>query len=231
MTDSTRWGLRPLMQSGTVLHFDSWTAQVGMGFRIDTVLNLNEIANSHWVKRANAVRVLLSALWSLIFDNGPGKADRARSGADRTSRAYFEVSADAHCLGFRLCYSEPGWKVKDVLHQFWPGALTPSAAGQILFQYSDMLRVHVDPDSSEIEIVCTLFPSGPSERATDILHTLWIEPISNMTRLERFSESPETQEHFHKPLVTHHALIGNAAEKIDELLSSVPAILERLLAS
>jgi chromosome segregation ATPase len=38
-----------------------------------------------------------------------------------------------------------------------------------------------------------------------------------MTRLERFSESPETQEHFHKPLVTHHALIGNAAEKIDVL--------------
>jgi predicted nucleic acid-binding Zn-ribbon protein len=223
LRDSTRWGLRPLMTSGTALHFESWTAQVGMGFRIDTVLNLNEIANSHWVKRANAVRVLISALWSLIFDNGPGKADRARSGADRTSRAYFEIGVDAHCLGFRLCYSEPGWKVKDVLHQFWPGALTPSAAGQILFQYSDLLRVHVDPDSSEIEIVCALFPSGPSERATDILHTLWIEPISNMTRLERFSESPETEEHFHKPLVTHHALIGNAAEKIEELKKQVEA--------
>jgi hypothetical protein len=221
LRDSTRWGLRPLMQAATPLHFESWTAQVGMGFRIDTVLNLNEITNSHWAKRANSIRVLLSALWSVIFDNGPGKADRGRSGADRTSRAYFEVGADAHCLGFRLCYSEPGWKVKDVLHQFWPGALTPSAAGQILFQYSDMLRIHVDPDTSEIEIVCALFPSGPAERATDILRTLWIEPISNMTRLERFSESPETQEHFHRPLVTHHALIGNAAEKIDELKKAV----------
>src|SRR5690606_4201809 len=76
---------------------------------------------------------------------------------------------------------------------------------------------HVDPDTSEIEVVCTLFPSGPSERATDLLRTLWIEPLSNMTRLERFTESPETQEHFHRPLVTHHALIGNAAEKIEEM--------------
>jgi hypothetical protein len=221
LRDSTRWGLRPLVQSSTNLHFETWTAQVGLGFRIDTILGLNEIANSHWIKRANTVRVLVSALWSLIFDNGPGKADRQRSGADRTARAYFEVGVDAHCLGVRLCYSEPGWKVKDVLHQFWPGALTPSTAGQILFHFSDMVRVHVDPDSSEIEIVCALFPSGPAERATDLLRTLWIEPLSNMTRLERFSESPETQEDYHKSLVTHHALIGNAAEKIDELRKQI----------
>jgi len=221
LRDSTRWGLRPLLQPTTNLHYETWSAQVGMGFRIDTVLGLNEIANSHWAKRANSLRVLVSALWSLIFDNGPGKADRGRSGAERTNRAYFEVGADAHGLGLRLCYSEPGWKVKDVLHQFWPGALTPSAAGQILFQYSDLVRIHVDPDTCEIEIVCMLFPSGPAERAMDIMRTLWIEPLSNMTRLERFAESPETQEHYHKELVTHHALIGNAAEKIDDLRKQV----------
>lgn len=223
LRDSTRWGLRPLLQSSTNLHFESWSAQVGMGFRIDTVLGLNEIANSHWAKRANSIRILVSALWSLIFDNGPGKADRGRTGAERTNRAYFEVGVDAHGLGLRLCYSEPGWKVKDVLNQFWPGALTPSAAGQILFQYSDLIRVHVDPDTSGIEITCMLFPSGPAERSTDIMRTLWIEPLSSMTRLERFAEAPETQEHYHKPLVTHHALIGNAAEKIDELRKQVEA--------
>ncbi len=217
LRDSTRWGLRPFLQPATNLHYESWSAQVGMGFRIDTILGLNEIANSHWSKRANSIRVLVSALWSLIFDNGPGKADRGRGGAERTNRAYFEVGVDAHGLGLRLCYSEPGWKVKDVLHQFWPGALTPSAAGQILFQYSDFIRIHVDPETSEIEVVCLLFPSGPAERATDVMRTLWIEPLSNMTRLERFAESPETQETYHKALVTHHALIGNAAEKIDDL--------------
>lgn len=221
LRDSTRWGLRALLQPATHLHYESWSAQVGMGFRIDTVLGLNEIANSHWAKRTNSLRILISALWSLIFDNGPGKADRGRSGAERTNRAYFEVGADAHGLGLRLCYSEPGWKVKDVLHQFWPGALTPSAAGQILFQYSDFIRVHVDPESSEIEVVCMLFPTGPAERATDLMRTLWIEPLANMTRLERFAESPETQEHYHKALVTHHALIGNAAEKIDDLKKQV----------
>ncbi len=222
LRDSTRWGLRPLLQPSTQLHYESWSAQVGMGFRIDTILGLNEITNTHWTKRSNSIRILTSALWSLIFDHGPGKADRGRGGGgDRTSRAYFEVGADSHGLGLRLCYAEPGWKVKDVLHQFWPGALTPSAAGQILFQYSDLLRIHVDPDTSEIEVVCMLFPTGPAEKSSDLMRTLWIEPLSNMTRLERFAESPETEEHYHKPLVTHHALIGNAAEKIDELRKQV----------
>lgn len=217
LRDSTRWGLRPFLQPATPVHYETWAAQVGLGFRIDTVLALNEIASSNWVKRANSLRVLVSAMWSLIFDNGPGKADRGKSGAERTARGYFEVGADVHCLGLRLCYTEPGWKAKDVLHQFWPGALTPSTAGQILLQYADVLRVHVDPENSEIEVVVLLYPSAPAERATDLLRTLWIEPLSHLTRLERFVEAPETREHYHKPLVTHHDLIGNAADKIDVL--------------
>jgi hypothetical protein len=190
---------------------------VGLGFRIDSILELNEIASTHWNKRANTIRILMSALWSLIFDNGPGKADRGKMGSEKPPRGYFEVSADTQGLGLRLCYVEPGWKVKDVLHQFWPGALTPSTAGQVLLQYADFLRVHVDPENSEIEVTVMLYPSAPSERANDSLRTLWIEPLSHLTRLERFTEAPETQESYHKPLVTNHDLIGRAAEKIDLL--------------
>jgi len=217
LRDSTRWGLKPLLQPANFLHYETWNAQVGLGFRIDSVLELNEIASSHWNKRSNTIRILISALWSLIFDNGPGKADRGKMGSEKPPRGYFEVSADSRGLGLRLCYVEPGWKVKDVLHQFWPGALTPSTAGQVLLQYADFLRVHVDPENSEIEVTVMLYPSAPSERAHDSLRTLWIEPLSHLTRLERFTESPETQEHYHKPLITNHDLIGRAAEKIDLL--------------
>lgn len=217
LRDSTRWGLRPLLLPSTHLHYETWSAQVGLGFRIDTVLGLNEIASSHWMKRANSIRVLVSAMWSLIFDNGPGKADRTRSNAERMARAYFEIGVDSHALGLRLCYVEPGWKVKDVLHQFWPGALTPSTAGQIMIQYSDMLRVHVDPENNELEIVAMLYPSAPAERAGELMRTLWIEPLTSLTRMERFSESSETQEPYHKVLVTHHDIISNAAEKMDQM--------------
>lgn len=221
LRDSTRWGLKPLLQPANFLHYETWNAQVGLGFRIDSILELNEIASSHWSKRSNTIRILTSALWSLIFDNGPGKADRGKMGSEKPPRGYFEVSADSHGLGLRLCYVEPGWKVKDVLHQFWPGALTPSTAGQILLQYADFVRVHVDPENSEIEVTVMLYPSAPAERANDSLRTLWIEPLSHLTRLERFTESPETQEHYHKPLITNHDLIGRAAEKIDRLKKEI----------
>lgn len=228
LRDSTRWGLRPQLLPSTPLHFESWSAQVGLGFRIDTVLGLPEIASGPWSKRGNSIRILISALWSLIFDHGPGKVDQQRSSLSRTPRAYFEVGADSQGLGLRLCYSEPGWKVKDVLHQFWPGAMSPSHAGQVLHQYSDFLRVHVDPETNELEVVSFLYPSAPAEQGGDVLRTLWIEPLSRLTRLERSLEDAETQEPHHRPLITHHQLIGNAAEKIDELKKALAEKEERI---
>lgn len=217
LRDSTRWGLKPLITQSTSVHYETWTAQVGLGFRIDAILGLNEIAATNWNKRANSIRILTTAMWSLIFDNGPGKADAQRTGAEKSARAYFEVAADSHSLGLRLCYAEPGWKIKDVLHQFWPGAHTPSTAGQVLYQYSDLLRVHVDPESSEIEVVAMLYPSAPAERSTDVLRSLWIEPLTRLSRLERFAEAEETREHYHTPLITNHELIADASIKMEGL--------------
>ncbi len=221
LRDATRWGIKPLALPSTLVHYETWTAQVGIGFRVDTLLSLPEVANTNWVKRSNSIRILLSALWSMIFDHGPGKRDHLKSNDERTNRAYFEFAADSKALFFRLCYSEPGWKVKDVLHQFWPGAMAPSHAGQVLFHFSDILRVHVDPETSEMEITCMLTPTAPSDRAMDILKTIWIEPLTSATRLERNYESEATMELYHRPLVTHHALIGNAVDKIEELKKQI----------
>lgn len=217
LRDSTRWGLKPLMQPNTPFHYETWSAQMGLGFRIDAALSLPELKTPQWSKRANAIRTLICAFWSIVFDNGPGKMDRDKSGANRTPRGYFEIAADTHGVGLRLCYTEPGWKAKDVLHQFWPGAGHSSTAGQILCQYSDFLRIHVDPETAELEIVCMLYPSSPSEMATDILKTIWIEPLTSMTRLERFFDTPESMEEHHRLLQTRHDALGNSFERIDEL--------------
>lgn len=222
LRDTTRWGLKPFLSPQTPLHFETWNSQLGLGFRIDTILVLPEIQNSQWIKRANSLRVIVSALWSLVFDQGPGKADTQKSaGTLAPPRGYFEIGADNKALGFRLCYTEPGWRVKDILHQFWPGGTKLSGAGQILTHYSDLFRVHVDPETSEVEIVCILFHSAPSESATDVMRTLWIEPLNKSCRFERFTEDPLMEEPFHKALVTHHNLIGNAAELIDNLKGKV----------
>ncbi|RYZ66268.1 MAG: hypothetical protein EOP09_12925, partial [Proteobacteria bacterium] len=112
LRDSTRWGIKPLAMPSTLVHYETWSAQVGIGFRIDTLLNLPEVANTNWSKRSNSIRILLSALWSMIFDHGPGKRDSKKSNEERANRAYFEFAADSKSLFFRLCYQEPGWKVK-----------------------------------------------------------------------------------------------------------------------
>lgn len=217
LRDSTRSGIKSFLNPRTLVHYETWSAQVGLGFRIDTVLNLPEIKNAKWKNRTQSIRLLLSSLWSLVFDSGPGRRDLEKSQKERENRAYFECAADSGALIFRLCYAEPGWKSKDVLHQFWPGSMTPSHAGQILGQFSDLLRVHVDPESSELEITLVLYPSAPAERTSNILKSIWIEPLSKISHLERSLEHESTNESYHRPLVTHHHLIGNAVQQIEDL--------------
>lgn len=217
LRDSTRWGIRPHLLPHTPIHFESWSAQMGLGFRLDTVLQLPEFQNSSWNKRASSVRVLISALWSLIFDDGPGKADIQKPHADKRPRGYFEFAADNKSLVLRLCYTEPGWKLKDVLHQFWPVSQGGNSTGQVLFQHADALRVHVDPETNELEVVCILFGSDRIQGCVDIMKTLWIEPLSATTRFERIEHDSTLNDPLYKPLITHHDLIGNAAEKIDTL--------------
>jgi hypothetical protein len=189
--DTQRAGLRPLVDAQTPLYCESWYGNQGQGTRIDHVLALPEIAKSEWIKRAPEIRILLSALWGMIYEEGPGKSETAASAIQRTPKAYFQIAASGQCLVFRLYYyTVPQCLPKDAVKLFSPDKSAPSKASQLLLRYSDFVRVHTIQETSDIEIVVGLFPSAPSEKAHDFVHTLWIEPLSARLISEPPYEAP-----------------------------------------
>jgi hypothetical protein len=224
LRDSTRWGLRPLLLPSTDLYFESWSGNIGMGFRMDSVLSIPAIQGTPWTKRSNALRMCFSALWSLIYDHGPGRIDMTHPGTNPHPKAYFQLGADAQALGMRLCFKQSSWKAKEVLRQFWPSpSSSPTTPGQILARYGDLLRVHVDPETNELEVTVMFYPSAPSEQAPSEMHSLWIEPLSSSTRNEAFSEAEHGETSGLKPLINHHQLITEAAGKISLLRKELEA--------
>ena len=208
LRDTTRSGLRPLLQPTTMLHCENWMSGQGIGFRVDTISTLDEVKNTLWIERLNAIRVCHMAMWSLVFDDGPKKA-------------WFQLGADAQAFAMRICFSMPSKKTKDILQEFWPDQGSPSHAGQFLLKHADFLRVHFDPDTSEMEVVIALFPSAPAEKAATELHTFWIEPLAGHTVQEKPYAVLNHEQPLLKPLVTHHELIAGAAEKVEELRKSL----------
>ncbi len=180
--DSRRAGLQPLLRAGTPIYCEHWYSGRGLGSRIDSILGLSEIANSDWKKRSNALRICISALWSLIYEEGPGKAEL--NAISKAPRAGFQLGVDAGCLALRLSYCMPQWSPKDTLGVFWPDVTRPSAPSQLLLKFADFVRVHTIPDVSVIEVVVGFLNSSPSERAHGNIHSLWVEPITANLMIE-----------------------------------------------
>jgi len=177
--DTRRSGVLPLLAAGTRVHAELWHPGQPQGARGDVVLSIPEIAQGPFAARANAIRICLTALWSLVYDEGPGKGDhsRATAGAGQV-RAGFFVAADAGTLVLRLCYPMAQWKPHDALKAFWPDAQAPSRAAQLLLRFADLVRVHSIADAPEVEVTCAFFESAPAERAPVEMRTLWVDPIA-----------------------------------------------------
>ena len=175
--DTLRSGIKPLLDADTKIYVENWYGGQGLGSRIDAFLATPELQEAKWSKRGNSMRITLNALWSLIYEEGPGKSDLAAL-APQTPKAYFQLACDREMAVFRLCYATPGWSPRDALTKFWPNPKTPSAPAQLLLKYPDFLRVHTFSNSQGLEIVAGFFPSAPSEQAHGQVQTLWVEPLA-----------------------------------------------------
>ncbi|HCM38531.1 MAG: hypothetical protein A2070_13120 [Bdellovibrionales bacterium GWC1_52_8] len=172
--DTKRSGILPLLETRTPVYCEHWFGSQGLGARMDTVMSLPEIASYDWTGRANAIRICLTALWSLIYEEGPGKSDTA----SKTPKASFQIGIDANSLVLRLSYCLPSSSPKDLLSRFWPKTDQPSAPAQLLLKYSDFLRVHHVAEGYLVEVVVGFLKSAPSEVSHPNVHTLWIEPLA-----------------------------------------------------
>jgi hypothetical protein len=173
-----RSGIRPLIDRGTTVFTESWAGAQPLGSKLDGILSLPEIAGSDWVKRSTAIRGAVSALWSLVYEEGPGKGEFAQTIGAKSPKGYFQMAADPRSLMFRLCYSMSGWAPKDVMAQFWPDGKRPFAASQLLLRFCDFVRVHIIAESPDLEVIAGFYPSAPSEKLPSSARSLWIEPLA-----------------------------------------------------
>lgn len=176
--DTKRSGLRPFFESNTPIYCENWFGSQGLGIRTDAVLSLPGILNTEWIKRSSALRICIGALWSLVYEEGPGKGEFTQMTTSRTPKAYFQIGMDGACLAMRLCYSMPAWSPKDTLNIFWPNPKKPTSPAQLLLRYSDMIRVHTIPDAADVEVVIAFFNTAAAECSPEQIHTYWIEPVA-----------------------------------------------------
>ncbi|OFZ79421.1 MAG: hypothetical protein A2583_02955 [Bdellovibrionales bacterium RIFOXYD1_FULL_53_11] len=196
LRENQRTGIRPLFAENTPVYFENWLGAQGLGGRIDAVLGLPEVVSNGWLKRSQALRIALGSLWSLVYEEGPGKSQfaLAQSEAAKVPKAYFQVAADAKCLALRLCYNMSSFLPKDALAMFWPDQKRPTAQTQSLLKYADAVRVHNITDTFDVEVTAFFFQSAPSETSHQQMHSLWLEPLTShlMTEIPYEAQSPDT---------------------------------------
>ncbi len=176
--DRFRSGLQPLLDSRTPVYCESWHGGLSLGQQMDAVMHLPEISGSDWAKRANAFRLAITALWSLVYDEGPGKGEFAQTISAKSPKAYFQCAVEPQIAAFRVCYSMSSWSPKHALAHFWPDPKKLISAAQLLLKYCDFLRVHTISDAADVEVVAGFLPSSPAERFPGAARSFWVEPLA-----------------------------------------------------
>ena len=185
LTETSRSGIRPFLKPETPIYCENWYPDQGLGTRLDNILKLPELSKAHWQSRASSLRILLSGLWGLIYEDGPGKSHEGQ-GVGSSPIAYFQIAADEQCIAMRLMY-EAGSKgsAQETLKLFTPGSVNGTRGRQLSGHYSDFMRVHNVVELGIVEVSLFLFPSASVEKDADHLHSHWIDPINDQLITER----------------------------------------------
>lgn len=211
--DKQRSGLKALLDQNTPIYCENWSITKKLSELLDSVLAINEIKNElAWFKRSNTLRICLNALWSLIYEEGPGKIEIGQSRSPKNLKAYFQVGVCTTFLGFRLCYTTASYSPKEALNSFWPNQKNPSPAAQLLLKFSDFLRIHSIADTTDIEIVAGFFPSTIAENTLQELHTFWVEPLIPSIISEPPFEMPQPYSPHLRNLLNTNNTLTNTAE-------------------
>ncbi len=188
---ASRTGIRPFLEANTPIYTETWLGNQGMGLRADSVGQLSEIQEHDWQERLNAVRICLTALWSLVYEEGPGKTQVGQPTHSKAPKAYFQVAVDSHFIVMRLCLSMYNWKPGDVVNTFWPRIAEPSSNIHLLTAYSDFVRIMSVANTNDVEIVVGFAKSAPSRKAYRSVRTLITDIVSQDSVIENPSQTSQ----------------------------------------
>ncbi len=177
-SDATRIGVESFLDPNALVYVEMWQNDSLLGSRLEAVLSLPEIQQFGWNKRANAIRICLSGLHSLVNEEGKGQSELAKALGSKNGRAYFQIGADKQCMIFRVYTRSPFGSPKEVLGAFLPNPEKPVSGPQLLLRYADFVRIHPVAETADLEITVGLWASAPSEKTSNEIHTLWFDPVT-----------------------------------------------------
>ena len=175
LRDQTRAGVLPLTEA-KITHAEHWPQRTQLGERLDALARLPQLAEAPWSKRMNSVRLCLQALWSLVFEKGPGAKSKMLDSLK--SRACFEIAAGPDALAMRLISRQPLVSLQEWTRRFWFNSVIPAEPEQVLLKFADFVRVLCVPATQDVEITVSWQRSAASDVAHREVHTLWMENIS-----------------------------------------------------
>ncbi|MGE0616901.1 MAG: hypothetical protein AB7P04_14815 [Bacteriovoracia bacterium] len=175
--EKSRSGVFPLLDSNTLVYCDTWMNR--QGAQEENLFKLSEMKGTSWSSRINSIRICLTALWSIVFEDGIGNSELATAITTHTAKAYFQVAIEPGTLAIRLCFNAPQWRnPTDAIKAFWPSLAQHTQGSQLLMKYADLVRLHMVAESSQAELTLVFFSTAPAEKIHGV-HTLIVESINN----------------------------------------------------
>lgn len=222
--DGKRAGVSALLGEAQGGFTDLWWGDSKLGAKIDSVLSMPAISDTDWAKRTQSLRLLMLALWSVVFDEGPGKNSDFNK---KAPKACLQFGVNATAAIFRLGFAMPAWgngpvASKEAIRALWPAAAKPASAWQLLHQHSDFMRLHTVHETGEVELTVGLNLSAPSQQAPSRLRTFCIDPItSKLLNEPLIAASASTSQ-------TAPAATGPVPEKFKQIMAEAVAKMREL---
>jgi len=232
--EPARSGLRPLFKPDITIFEEQWHGEQGLAARAQLFTMIARSERLDWKPRTAAIRICLMSLWSLFYEEGPGKSSALRKENTLTQQASFQFAQDPTLFALRLVHTYPGFNSYQAVHEFWPDGTKATTNSQLLLRYSDLLRIHTCPDTHQIEYTIIFTKSAPSVAASNEVHSLWIEGLEKnlfarasdplAKSLPEFS-AVNTENHKATPLEqqlrSKERLLSEATQKIRELVQTL----------
>lgn len=206
-TPPRRSGLRGLLQPSTPAYVELWQYASQAAGRAEVVTGLPEVQQNPWKKRHGSIRVLLSALHALVFEEGSGQLDAP----GKPVKGYFQIGADEHGLVLRLIFRSSLRNPAEALTTFLPSERPASHPVALLYRFADYLRVQALGETADLEVTAALLPTAPSESSLQEMRSAFLSKITTQLVGEPPFETPESSQGLLKALPASVAPAGAAA--------------------
>ena len=138
---------------------------------IDQAMNIPLMNSFQWTERNSAIRIYLTALWSLCFRE-------YNTVQTLDSRAELEITEVNKCLAIKLIFQSQDLNLKNLMNNFWPNhSQDHDQTIRELVRHSDFMRIHHFPETHTIEMTAFFTSGAPSLVFPGEARGFWIEPL------------------------------------------------------